>query len=186
MTRGFTRREKALLLCLAVLLVAAVYYLFIDQPTRASLADADNRLADAETSLTIEQAKAGELERMRRELEDAAGTAGGAVTPDYDNARGVVSALNAALSKAQSYQLSFRPVEFGDQLARRDIEMAFVCRDYATAAEIVRTLYAGPYRCEIVALNLAPAPGRQGGGLADGEVRASLTVRYLELYRQAD
>ena len=122
MRREFTRREKVLLLFLAVVLLFSGYMKLFLEPLNGQLASARDQLASAQDSLTMEQTKLLQLRKMEKALEGGpSGAAPAAEIPDYDNIDNVMIQLDAILTAASDYQMTFADVQFGDELASRPI-----------------------------------------------------------------
>lgn len=148
--RSFSKREKALLIILALLLIGIGYYLFVWQPVEERIESADARTVEAEDALLVEQTRYAVLEQMRAELAEMdAQPDSAAEIPPYDNAKRVMRLLNGVLSASKSYSISFDNIAFQGDLAVRSMRMSFSCNSYADAKNIIRALYAGPYRCTI-------------------------------------
>lgn len=183
MHRNLTPRESGLTLFLALLLLIYVYYLLIWQPVSDRIAAADAARLGSEAEIQIEEVKAAKLQEMEQALDELEKAPAGSLSEiaPYDNAENIVRILNEALSAADSYNLIFSPVEVEEKIAVRTIQMTFTCQTYASAREIVHTLYCSPYRCTITALDLKAV--RQGRGtpqLAEDPVSVKLKILFFE------
>ena len=93
---SFSKRQKALLLALAVAAVAAVYVVFVQLPVSRTLEDSSRR--SAELSQSLEEARAAEAEylEMKLKLEEILSQPGGPKTflPDYDNLGELMTAFD--------------------------------------------------------------------------------------------
>lgn len=179
MHREFTQREKVLLLLLTVLLMALGYVKLFFEPLQANLAAAQARQAEAENTLLVEQVKLSRMQAMEAELEalKASGNVQDAALPPYDNVENVMVQLNAILSAAQDYSLTFQEVAFGeDGLASRPIQMTFTAGRYDAARSILNDLYHCYYRCSLdsVAVSAEEDVSR------NSPVTVSLTVTFYE------
>ncbi len=176
MKRQFSNREKALLVILALLLLACVYYILVEKPVSETLLDASQRQNAAESELTVASAQLENMRRMQSALAGLDQTAQADV-PDYDNAKNVVNLLNQAMTMTDEYTLSFQPVTQDGAIAQRSIQMNFRCGSYATGKRILKTLLDSDYRCRVTSMSVACAEGRD---IRQEEVNVSATVTFYE------
>ncbi len=143
-SKQFTKREKALLVLLAVILLAACYYWFVQQPIATELQRIELEQGDAQTQQMALEAKAQRLEQMRAELALLYAQPGGlAETPAYDNLQNIITQFNSILAGTSAYDLNFQPVEMPEEgnVVRRVISMNFTCGSYDTARQLVQRLH---------------------------------------------
>lgn len=178
--RAFTRREKVLMVVLAVVMLMGVYIMGIHYPVRDSLDRLEQERADLELDLQIVQLQHSKYQAMRAELEDILSLPPDQVTvmPNYDNLQPLMNRLNQIFTLSVAYDMSFDPVSVEDSVARRTIQMTFTCANYADARSIVEQLCHTGWRCLISDLSLSTP--QNTGDLAAGAVVASVTVTYFE------
>ena len=188
-SKQFTRREKVLLVIMALVLVLGAYFWLVQEPVSQQTAALRAAQADAETELIVLEAKAQSLEQMRSELDELKAQPGTlAETPRYDNLQHVIALLNTAMANTGDYTLSFQPVETPEEgnIVRRVIDMTFTCGSYDAARSVVKTLHDGPYRCQISTITAAPVRDEKQAGdapasaLREGAVQITLTITYFE------
>lgn len=174
MSREFTRREKVLLLVLAVLVLGMTYYLLIHQPTTSQITEITAEQSQADSDLMLAQATHAQLVHMQEELAElAASGVQETEVPLYDNLQLVMNHLNEILAGTSDYSLSFQPVDLSEEFVRRTIQMTFSCPDYNQARQIITVLASGPYRCQIGDLQLSA--GQQGS------VSVTMSITYFEV-----
>ena len=180
-SRPFTKREKAYLTILAVLLLVAAYIYLVYLPVERRTEAAARRIEQAGTALTAEQAVGQQRIRMSDAL-DALKAEGAALDamPTFDNGEALVAELDGILAATVRYDLVFQPVVVEAGLVRRHLQINFVCADYDTAAAVLAGLSGSAYRNRISAVSLSPAESRQGGELLQGGVQVSVNVTYFE------
>ena len=143
-SRDFTRKEKALLLVLVIVLLGLAYYQFVDKPVRSEIAAAEAECASLQSELDVVQLELARLEKMQSELD---GIEGASVMGSYNNSAAELKLLNDVLADTLQYTISFANVtRNGDQI-RRDFTLQFKARDYDAMQDIVRRLCDGEYRC---------------------------------------
>lgn len=178
MSRAFTTREKVLVLILTLLLLAVGYVKLVYQPMQDALNTAENRRLAAEDAVFLEQGKLAQIRRMQAEL-DALKADGAQQTteiPPYDNIENVMVELDTLLAGAQTYDLTFSPVEKEDTLVSRPIQMRFTAVDYAAAKQILTQLDQCRYRCVLSELSMAAQDSLAGSGV----VTVTVTVTFYE------
>ncbi len=67
-TREFSFREKVLLLVLALVIISALYYLFIFQPVTDRTKRAESSASDLETQLVALDTKVAQIHRMQKSI----------------------------------------------------------------------------------------------------------------------
>lgn len=185
LSKAFTKREKVLMAILAVLLLAAVYFLAVHRPVTEELARIESEKQTADSELIVLQAKAKHLNDMKAELEEILADPHAAVTPKYDNLKQLMTFLDTVTAGTKDYDISFQtrfPAEEGT-VVRRTAGMRFVCASYADARSIVEALRDCPWRCLASDLSITPAGERNGKTdrpITEGAVQVSLTVTFFE------
>lgn len=176
----FTRREKLLMVVLAVVMLLGVYILAVHYPVRDSLAQLEQERADLELNLQIAQARYGQYQTMKDELADILSRPADQITvmPDYDNLQPLMSRLNQIFSPAISYEMSFDPVLLEGTVARRTIRVTFTCAAYQETRSILEQLCRTGWRCLISELSLSPV--QNVGDLSNSAVAATVTVTFFE------
>ena len=190
MRREFTQRENVLLLFLVIVLLISGYVKLFMEPLNAQLGDAQTRLATAQDSLLVEQTKLAQMQRMEKELESADSSAASQEPeiPDYDNIDNVMIQLDAILSAATDYQMTFSDVQFGDELVSRPIQMTFSAGSYSAAKTILSDLYNCRYCCSLSDITVtSKGAGADSSAAAQGDVTAQsvsvkLTATFFEKY----
>lgn len=139
-----------------VILLAVLWYQLVYVPTRDSIAQYDAQMEEIETSILVEQAKHTKMTNMLNELEEL--KTHGAVTEiaAYDNIQNVMNSLNVILGSADQYDLDFSVPVVDEEtgLYRRVVDMTFETSNLLRADQIIRSVYASPYRCVIGSMEL--------------------------------
>ena len=73
MKKEFTRREKILLLVLAVLVIGLGYYKFVLQPINSKISDYRNMESELQLEYEQNQIKAARINMMEKEIQKATG-----------------------------------------------------------------------------------------------------------------
>ena len=191
MRREFTQRENVLLLFLVIVLLISGYVKLFMEPLSAQLAGAQSRLATAQDSLLVEQTKLAQMQKMEKELENGGSSTASSQPeiPAYDNIDRVMIQLDAILSTASDYQMTFTDVQFGDKLVSRPIQMTFSAANYSVAKTILTNLYNGRYCCSLSDITVSEENGASGataqGSVTSKSVSVKLTATFYEKYDSA-
>lgn len=184
MKREFTMREKVLLLILVLIMMVAGYYWLVAMPVEARITEAQAEEADYQDRIMMEMVRAKQLKTMREALEEAAlkNEAPVSQIPMYDNLENVMVELDAILTPAETYSLTFSDVVPQEKMIARPIDMTFTCGSYTAARNIVNNLYYSMYRCTIDNITMTAGKGERDGApdLNQDPVSVSLTVTFYE------
>ena len=175
--RELTRREKLLILLLALVLIGLAYYQFVDRPVRQSIENAHAERDSLSVELTAVQAKLKIMRRMRDEMEDI--TAGGTASEmkSYNNSKAELELLNDILRDTPEYSITFANVTRDKDQIRRNFTLQFKADEYDTVKRVIKRLTESPYRCLIGDLKLTP---ERGAYLHDGVVTVGATATFFE------
>ena len=195
LTYTFTSREKALILVFAVVLVLIAWYWFVFQGTTNQITAIDGDIANVQSQIEIDQARATQLGNMKKVVEQReAEGAKKTVMPTYDNLQPLMAQLNGTMGAADTFTLTF------DQLNRdnadyitRGVRIDYTCGSYKDAEAIVSALSAGNYPCSVdsVAINdptVLKSNKKTTSGLgwsstsSNQTVSASVHVTFFERY----
>lgn len=187
LTRQFTRRERVLLVILAVLLLFAVYFLTVHIPVTEALEQAQMESESLSTDIMVLEAKQARMEQMQRELDILLAQPNVAEIPSYDNLDRVMDYLNTVLSTTEEYSLSFQGLQQPEDsiIIYREMQMTYVSPSYQAAREVMEQLQNCPYRCQLSGLTMVPST-RDGqtlnpdAVLTNGPVLVHLVVTFFE------
>jgi len=177
LSRKFTTRERVLLLILAVILLAELYYLLVHQRVEREFAEAQARTETATVSYEFESARA-ERKREMQEKNEKARKENARPLPEYDNSTNVVAYLNGVMAATGEYNLVFNTVNFSEYAAVRPINMSFSCPGYSAVKDIVAQLENGPYYCEVTGLSMSTERGI--GDMTGEMVSVQMTAVFYE------
>ena len=153
LSRDFTRGEKILLLLLALVLLALVYYFVVDKPVRADIAEAQSEKQALETELTALQARIARMEKMEQELQSIRENPQVSRMGSYNNSKEELAFLNDILESTEDYTVTFSSVtRDGDQI-RRNFSLKFTVANYQVMERILKRIYASELRCLINDVN---------------------------------
>ncbi len=135
----FSRREKALLVVLALLAVAGIWYQFVFVGTQDTISRLNAQIADVQDQKATDAARVMQTKRMSEEIErcKAAGIAPAEI-PAYDNVQALMARLNGTLAPTTGYNLKFEDVAAGGAgIVTRGVELSYGCGSYQEARVIL-------------------------------------------------
>ncbi len=147
----FSRREKALLVVLALLAVAGIWYQFVFVGTQDTISRLNAQIADVQDQKATDAARVMQTKRMSEEIErcKAAGIAPAEI-PAYDNVQALMARLNGTLAPTTGYNLKFEDVAAGSAgIVTRGVELSYGCGSYQEARVILNSLTRGGFPCSI-------------------------------------
>lgn len=181
LNRPFTKREVVLILVLAVILLAMVYYRFVYVPVQDQISALDTTAL--EDQIQAETIRAQQIKKMQTEMSQNKNASLGEVAT-YDNQKNELNELNDIFQDADTFNLNFEQPVASDNTVRRNINITFTASGYDTAEKIISSIYSGRYRCLISDLDMQAAADTSS--MQSGEVSCSMTVTFYEtLYNAA-
>ncbi len=188
--RSFSRREKVLLIILALILLVGLYVLLVQRPVEAKLDELALEVEDLELKTTVAQVKLGQRNKMKKELDEIFAQPQDQITvmPPYDNLETLMVQFNAIFMGLEP-KLSFPEVRFEEGIATRPIQFEVVVPSYDQARAILTRLTRTGYRSLLDGLSITPAEEipnlrgelRAGRSIQQGNVAVRGTIYFYEL-----
>ena len=153
----FSKREKALIGVLVVILLFLLWYQFIFSNVQNQVDGLQTQISDAQENLTIDQTKLTQLSSMQKAIDQykQLGLSAEAM-PSFDNQQNVMNLLNSTLASTTSYTLTFDDLDTSEaDIVKRGVTITFGCNTYDEAKAVLLSLQQGPYPCAIDSMNLA-------------------------------
>ena len=183
LTKEFTKRETVLIFALMIILVALLYYKFVDVPIKNAISEAQQEQTELLKTEETERAQAQKLQKLAETLEDAKADGANSQMLSYNGSSMEIAFLNEVLSKTDSYNLSFTNVTRTDDQIRRNFSLTFSVYSYDATEEIFRELSASPYRMLIGDVNVSVQYHSDSYSVSKGlttEVKVSLAATFYE------
>ena len=183
LSREFTTREKILLLIPIFIILASLYYIFVQNPVASGIKDADTQSMILEDDLVVMRARVSQVMAMQnemKELEEREVNVG--YMPSYNAGRQELDFLHETLSaNTIEYNVGFTELEKeGDQI-RRNFNLQFTAKDYATVKSIVKKLEDSEIRCLVGDVALFTA-GDKNNLMKDSVTVSCTAVFYETMY----
>ena len=146
-SRDFTRTEKILILVLALILLALVYYQFVDKNVRDTVTNANIEAQSLEDQIQVAQAQALRLSNLQKSMDELREKGDLSWMPSYNASKVEVAFLNDVLADTLSYSVEFASVTRTGNQIRRNFKLKFATGGYRAAREIIEALRSGENRC---------------------------------------
>lgn len=189
LSRQFTRREKALLIILALLILVALYFYCVQYPASEASGKYKSETGNIDSEIVVMNAKKAKMDKMSGELEDLMADPDTVQIPEYDNLQQVIGFLNTALRNTEDYTLSFPGIDFpradtSEHIVRRYLNLTFVSESYGDARKVIDDLQASPYCSQVNDISIASVTEdgktKQGTDLLAGRVEVTLSMTFFE------
>ena len=179
----FTRREKTLILVLALILVAIAWFLLVYQRTTNEITRIDGEISTVQSELTVATAKVAEKNRMQKAIDNykAQGAAATPI-PYYDNVTAVMTELNSVLASSDTYSLAFDEIKKNDSsgFILRGVRANYSCGSREAAEDIISSLANGPYPCSIDTVSISDSSVGATRTTGSSPVSATVHLTYFE------
>lgn len=154
---SFSRREKVLLVILAILLIGVVWYTVVFRSANEQITAINAQISEVQNQTVADTAKIQQMDSMRQSIDSWKAQGGkGAVLPAYDNVQGVMLELNSVLSSTKSYSVSFDDLDrSGQGYVKRGVTMNFTTAGYDEARNVIAALESGAYPCSVDSVSIS-------------------------------
>lgn len=173
-----TKKEKALLVFLAVAILGGLWYGGIYYPTRLRIEAADT--TEIEDEMVIEQIRASKIQAMQKEI-NANREAGAPIVPSYNNFKQEAEELNRIFANAYDFDFQFAEPQEDGTTVRRNITVTFHADNYDAAVRMIAQVLDGPYRSMIQDINISSNSQVQAEHVDDVRIDR-VTVSFLLTY----
>lgn len=191
LSRQFSRREKVLMLFMAIIIVGAGYYFMVHQPVTETIDIAESEINEYTTENEILRAKAAKKKQMLEEVEQMLIDPDVQEIPAYDNLSLLTAFLNSELKKSTSYDISCGAVQFDEEshIYRRPVQVTCNVRDYKTGEKIIEGITNCQYCSQVNNVTFTPnyrnevnmeTHIRRVENIEDGPITLKLSITFYE------
>ena len=146
-SRDFTRKEKALLIFLSLLMIGLAYYRFVDMNVRETIEKANAEADNLRVELQTLQARVTLLRNLQAQLDSMEENGELSYMPSYNSVKEEVAFLNDVLASAERYNIAFANVTRSGAQIRRSFTLQYTTLTYSEAEEIIKALCDYKNRC---------------------------------------
>ena len=146
-SRDFTTTEKILIVILALILLALVYYQFVDKTVRTTIENAQSEAMMLETEIDAAQIRALRLRTLKDSMDQMEAEGKLSWMGSYNNSKAEVRFLNDLLADTLSYSIEFANVTRNGNQIRRSFKLRYQTGGFRKAREIVEQLRESENRC---------------------------------------
>lgn len=179
-SRALTRREKILLLVLALVGVVGLYFCLVHYPIAERTDEIEAERAEIADKTVVAEVRSGIYKSMRSELDEIFKMPEDELTvmPKYDNIGVLMQYFNTIFADVAP-EIQYDSVRTEDGVVLRTVRFTFTAKDYAEAKSVIDNLTGTGFRSLLSDLSFTP----DEGDLEAGRVRVSGTAVF---YEQAD
>ena len=185
LSRSFSRREKALLFLLAMIIVIAAYYFMVHLPCTEAINEAKSQQEQISAENEALQAKAAKKDKMQAELDELMKDPALQEVPKYDNLGAVTGYLDSVMIGTISYDIKCGDVKYDDKAGvyRRPVTVKCNLSGYREAEKVIENIKSCPFLSQISNVTVAPYT-RKGyqklTNIEDGEVNLTFSMNFYE------
>ena len=193
--RSFSRREKVMLVILALVLVVGLYFLFVHRPVEARLEELALEQEDLDLQTQVAQIRLAQRNSMQAELDEIFALPKDRITvmPEYPNLEKLMMQFDSIFMGLEP-RLSFPAVRFNEGIATRPIDFEFEAPSYEEGRAILTRLTRTGNRSLLDGLSITPSQIRtttirgrvttqrvENGNIQEGSVVVKGTIYFYEL-----
>ena len=143
MNRAFTKREKVMLVILAVLIIGIGYFKFLLEPVNAGIENYRQMEAMEQDQILLNATLVQQKRQMEQELEALFESGDPSPIPTYDNSANLLVELHKILEGSAEYTLNFTGTNPMDvqYLIGRPVSLTFRTASYSAARRIIDKLH---------------------------------------------
>lgn len=148
---AFSRREKVLLIVLALVILFMLWYLLVWQGTASQKQAIDSDIAEVEAQILVAKNKVARMTSMQEAIdEQKAAGAKPSNLPSFDNTTALMAELNKVLGATVDYKLTFDDLDrSSDGVVARGVTITFGCDSIESGRKVMTQLETGPFACTI-------------------------------------
>ncbi len=179
LTRDFTKKEKVLIVILSLIILGAVYYIFVYSQVESRIQSARLEAQAIEDEIRVSEARLEKINEMSAEMNDIeSGKIKKSYMPSYNAGKSELDFLHSVISGTKDYYVNFTNLTKEDNQIKRDFTLQFTAKDFAQAEEIVKQLEEFETRCILGDVYITPAV--EIPNFKSGNVVVSLTGTFYE------
>lgn len=172
MSREFTKREKIMLVALALIIISLCYYKFVLEPINTQVEEYNSATAMETDELTTNSVLVGKIRDMQASIDEAKADGNYQPIPVYDNCNTLLAELYSILDTTNGYSLTFGTVTEDGYVMLRPISMDFSTGTYEEARSVIDLLHDSPNSNQISDVNIARG---------DSVYQTTLKLTYFEV-----
>ncbi len=177
MNRELTKREKALLLVLVVLVLVLGYFKLVLQPINDQVSQYKAEAEAQQIQLEQDQIKVAQMNKMQQAIDQIKASGESRSIPQYDNSGKLMTELHQIMSATLDYSLDCSAGTTQDSyIMLRPIVMTFRTSTYEQARQIIDQLCASENISQISDVNINVRSASSGS-----TVETTLAITYFEI-----
>lgn len=188
MIKSLTKREKVLLVVLAVVIVFLGWYKLVYEPLNEDISSYQAMIMEEQGEYDACLPKLMQLSKMEQELEVLRNDGEAKKIPLYNNKKELLASLDDVLEDTTDLILEFGNPDADDYIVLRNIGLNFRCNSYKDARSIIDNLAEDTFTNQISDLyvrNSGPSneivAAATGHEIKEGETEVQLVITFFEV-----
>lgn len=179
-TYKLSKREKALLFGLAIVVVVVAWFVLVYQRTTNEITHLEGEISVVQTSIDLDETRIAQKKKMQDAIDQRkAEGAQIASIPTYDNMKPLMTELDRIMGSTDTYSLSFDKLDTeSTDYIMRGVGITFGANTYEIAEAVVRDIANGVFPCIVDSVSISDNTGpsilgrniRSGGSNFNGNV----------------
>lgn len=176
MKRELSRREKVLLLILAVLVIVIVYIKIVFEPINRQVETYQSAVAEEQLEIENDIIRFQNMKQMQSALREMKAEDKVREIPNYDNRNALMQELHQILSGTKEYAVDFSAETGRDgYIVLRPVELSFQTGTYAQARAVIDALGNSRNLNQISDVTINSKSNQEN------TVQTTLTITYFEI-----
>lgn len=146
-SRSFTNTEKILIALLALVLIALVYYQFVQRPVHEAVDKYNAEAQSLEIEIDSAQQRAEKLHNLQNSMDELEAQGKMSYMGSYNHSKPEVRFLNDLLADTLTYSINFTNVTRSGSQIRRSFKLQYSTGGFRKARDILENLQKCENRC---------------------------------------
>ncbi len=175
---SFTKREKVILIILAVACLIGFYFLAVHYPVKTRLEEIAIEKSLVDEQQMLADAKFANYTKMKNELEEIKQLPENELTfmPEFDNKQTLIYYFNNVFADTAP-NLQFSNAKFEGRIASRTVSFNFNADNWEAAKSTLSLLTGTGFRCSMQNLTISP----DAGDISSNSLKVSGNIEFYEL-----
>ena len=162
LSKELTKREKIMIIVLALIIIAVGWLKLLYEPTMAEIASLDSQRNQEQTDIEMRIPKVAKIKSMKEELEILKADKNVTTIPLYDNSKPIMNTINSVMKGVSDYSIEFLPDKTNGYIVEHPIRLTYVTDTYANARKFFDRLDKETFVNQISDLSISTNDTKDG------------------------